>query len=209
MEGEAVPAHPCYCHEPQLLQHWGIRRIGPTLGQISPGSEATASGPAATALCIASAQARDCTTWPWAFQTTSDAVQTWLLPYSKLKGPQSSERFAGARLCCTGPSLCLFHTSLAAFYTSKYGYKMCLRVYLNGDGTGRGTHLSLFFVVMKGPNDALLRWPFNQKVGLEQSLLCPATAPLVWHPLELLGTVTLSCLTRQRRGSVLAAMGVL
>ncbi|XP_043354979.1 TNF receptor-associated factor 2 isoform X5 [Dermochelys coriacea] len=53
-----------------------------------------------------------------------------------------------------------------AFYTSKYGYRMCLRVYLNGDGTGRGTHLSLFFVVMKGPNDALLRWPFNQKVTL-------------------------------------------
>ncbi|XP_006900652.1 PREDICTED: TNF receptor-associated factor 2 [Elephantulus edwardii] len=53
-----------------------------------------------------------------------------------------------------------------AFYTSRYGYKMCLRVYLNGDGTGRGTHLSLFFVVMRGPNDALLRWPFNQKVTL-------------------------------------------
>ncbi|XP_028912334.1 TNF receptor-associated factor 2 isoform X2 [Ornithorhynchus anatinus] len=53
-----------------------------------------------------------------------------------------------------------------AFYTSKYGYKMCLRIYLNGDGTGRGTHLSLFFVVMKGLNDALLRWPFNQKVTL-------------------------------------------
>ncbi|KAM9326162.1 TNF receptor-associated factor 2 [Gastrophryne carolinensis] len=52
------------------------------------------------------------------------------------------------------------------FYTSKYGYKMCLRIYLNGDGTGRGTHISLFFVVMKGPNDALLRWPFNQKVTL-------------------------------------------
>ncbi|XP_048202311.1 TNF receptor-associated factor 2 [Perognathus longimembris pacificus] len=53
-----------------------------------------------------------------------------------------------------------------AFYTGKYGYKMCLRVYLNGDGTGRGTHLSLFFVVMRGPHDALLRWPFNQKVTL-------------------------------------------
>lgn len=53
-----------------------------------------------------------------------------------------------------------------AFFTSRYGYKMCLRVYLNGDGTGRGTHLSLFFVVMKGPNDALLQWPFNQKVTL-------------------------------------------
>ncbi|XP_075690890.1 TNF receptor-associated factor 2 [Rhinoderma darwinii] len=52
------------------------------------------------------------------------------------------------------------------FYTNKYGYKMCLRIYLNGDGTGRGTHLSLFFVVMKGPSDALLRWPFNQKVTM-------------------------------------------
>ncbi|XP_070614484.1 TNF receptor-associated factor 2 [Erythrolamprus reginae] len=53
-----------------------------------------------------------------------------------------------------------------AFYTNKYGYKMCLRIYLNGDGTGRGSHLSLFFVLMKGPNDSLLRWPFNQKVTL-------------------------------------------
>lgn len=53
----------------------------------------------------------------------------------------------------------------AAFYSSKYGYKMCLRLYLNGDGTGRGTHLSLFFVVMRGKCDALLKWPFSQKVG--------------------------------------------
>lgn len=77
---------------------------------------------------------------------------------------------------------CLFCNSLVAFYTSKYGYKMCLRVYLNGDGTGRGTHLSLFFVVMKGPNDALLRWPFNQKVGLGQSPLCPAVCPSGFTP---------------------------
>lgn len=42
---------------------------------------------------------------------------------------------------------------------------MCLRLYLNGDGTGRGTHLSLFFVVMRGRCDALLKWPFSQKVG--------------------------------------------
>ncbi|KAG7260109.1 hypothetical protein CRUP_027462 [Coryphaenoides rupestris] len=54
-----------------------------------------------------------------------------------------------------------------AFYSIKYGYKMCLRLYLNGDGTGRGTHLSLFFVVMKGQVlDALLKWPFSQKVTL-------------------------------------------
>uniref|UniRef100_A0A4W4H2M4 TNF receptor-associated factor n=1 Tax=Electrophorus electricus TaxID=8005 RepID=A0A4W4H2M4_ELEEL len=53
-----------------------------------------------------------------------------------------------------------------AFYSSKYGYKMCLRLYMNGDGTGRNTHLSLFFVVMRGKYDALLKWPFGQKVTL-------------------------------------------
>ena len=52
------------------------------------------------------------------------------------------------------------------FYTSRHGYKMCARVYLNGDGMGKGTHLSVFFVVMKGPFDALLPWPFKQKVTL-------------------------------------------
>ena len=50
------------------------------------------------------------------------------------------------------------------FYTSRYGYKMCARIYLNGDGMGRGSHISVFFVVMRGQYDALLRWPFRQKV---------------------------------------------
>ena len=50
------------------------------------------------------------------------------------------------------------------FFTSRYGYKMCARIYLNGDGIGRGTHISIFFVIMRGQHDALLRWPFRQKV---------------------------------------------
>ena len=50
------------------------------------------------------------------------------------------------------------------FYTSRYGYKMCARIYLNGDGMGRGTHISVFFVVLRGQYDAVLRWPFRQKV---------------------------------------------
>ncbi len=52
------------------------------------------------------------------------------------------------------------------FFTSRRGYKMCGRVYLNGDGMGKGTHLSLFFVVMKGQFDALLPWSFRQRVTL-------------------------------------------
>ncbi|CAH1271321.1 TRAF2 [Branchiostoma lanceolatum] len=51
-----------------------------------------------------------------------------------------------------------------SFHTSRTGYKMCARIYLNGDGMGKGTHVSLFFVVMRGHYDGLLRWPFRQKV---------------------------------------------
>ena len=50
------------------------------------------------------------------------------------------------------------------FFTSRHGYKMRARIYLNGDGMGKGTHISLFFVIMRGEYDALLRWPFRQKV---------------------------------------------
>ncbi|XP_005987434.1 TNF receptor-associated factor 1 [Latimeria chalumnae] len=51
-----------------------------------------------------------------------------------------------------------------AFYTARYGYKVCMRIYLNGDGAGKGTHISLFFVIMKGNYDVLLSWPFRHKV---------------------------------------------
>ena len=40
------------------------------------------------------------------------------------------------------------------------------RPFLNGDGLGKGTHLSFFLVLMRGPFDALLTWLFKQKVML-------------------------------------------
>ncbi|XP_046855227.1 TNF receptor-associated factor 3-like [Xenia sp. Carnegie-2017] len=52
------------------------------------------------------------------------------------------------------------------FYSSQYGYKMCGKIYMNGDGFGKGTHLSLFFVVMKGDYDALQTWPFQKKITM-------------------------------------------
>ena len=52
------------------------------------------------------------------------------------------------------------------FYTGRNGYKMCIRAYLNGDGIGAGTHLSVFFVLMRGEYDPLLNWPFDYKVSL-------------------------------------------
>ena len=52
------------------------------------------------------------------------------------------------------------------FYTSPHGYRMCIRTYLYGDGTGKGSHISVFFVIMKSEHDQLLSWPFKQKVTI-------------------------------------------
>ena len=54
----------------------------------------------------------------------------------------------------------------APLYTSCYGYKMCLRLYMDGDRSGKGTHLSFFLTLMRGEYDALLTWPFRQTVTL-------------------------------------------
>jgi hypothetical protein len=50
------------------------------------------------------------------------------------------------------------------FYSSPTGYKMRSRLYLNGDGNARRTHMSLFFVLMRGEYDAILQFPFVYKV---------------------------------------------
>ena len=41
---------------------------------------------------------------------------------------------------------------------------MRAQLYLHGDGNARRTHMSLFFVLMRSPNDAILKFPFDSKV---------------------------------------------
>ena len=74
------------------------------------------------------------------------------------KIPQFSQRKADAQ---NGKYTSIFSLP---FYSGRYGYKMCLRLYIMGDGIGKGTHLSLFFVVMRGEFDNILQWPFTHKV---------------------------------------------
>ena len=50
------------------------------------------------------------------------------------------------------------------FYSSPTGYKMRARLYLQGDGNARQSHMSLFFVLMRGLHDAILKFPFHYKV---------------------------------------------
>ncbi|KAK7481839.1 hypothetical protein BaRGS_00026865 [Batillaria attramentaria] len=52
------------------------------------------------------------------------------------------------------------------FYTSPYGYKLCIRANLNGVDSAKGSHLSLFIHFMQGENDDLLEWPFNGRIVL-------------------------------------------
>ena len=47
------------------------------------------------------------------------------------------------------------------FTTSPQGYTLCLKVFANGDGSGEGSHLSLYACVMKGQHDDRLQWPFT------------------------------------------------
>ncbi len=58
-----------------------------------------------------------------------------------------------------------FYRNICRF--SRFGYKMCARIYLNGDGQGKGSHVSLFFVVMRSEYDALLTWPFPCKITMK------------------------------------------
>ncbi len=74
------------------------------------------------------------------------------------KIPQFSQRMADAQ---SGRYTSIFSLP---FYTGRYGYKMCLRLYILGNGIGKNTHMSLFFVIMKGEFDNILSWPFTSKV---------------------------------------------
>ncbi|XP_066504382.1 TNF receptor-associated factor 5 [Hoplias malabaricus] len=52
------------------------------------------------------------------------------------------------------------------FYTSRCGYKLSARVYPGGEGSARGSHLSLYVLLMRGDFDSLLPWPFHQNITM-------------------------------------------
>ncbi|XP_065903100.1 TNF receptor-associated factor 4-like [Dysidea avara] len=47
------------------------------------------------------------------------------------------------------------------FYSHNRGYKMNLQIYAGGHSDGKGTHLSVFLYLMKGPYDDELTWPLR------------------------------------------------
>ena len=53
------------------------------------------------------------------------------------------------------------------FYTHTHGYRMCIKVYANGYGGGKGTHLSVFAFLMQGPYDGDLMWSFQGVITIQ------------------------------------------
>ena len=47
------------------------------------------------------------------------------------------------------------------FYTHPQGYKMCLKVFPNGNRSGENTHISVYINILKGEFDDQLLWPFR------------------------------------------------
>ncbi|XP_019622390.1 PREDICTED: TNF receptor-associated factor 6-like [Branchiostoma belcheri] len=71
-----------------------------------------------------------------------------------------NEKFADAK---AGRRVSLYSPM---FLTSRYGYKMAISICPNGDGQGKGKYMSMFMCIIRGEFDALLPWPFAQKVTI-------------------------------------------
>uniref|UniRef100_A0A671MMM9 Tnf receptor-associated factor 4b n=1 Tax=Sinocyclocheilus anshuiensis TaxID=1608454 RepID=A0A671MMM9_9TELE len=59
-----------------------------------------------------------------------------------------------------------------AFYSHNYGYRLQMSAFPNGNGSGEGSHLSIYIRVLPGEYDGLLEWPFPYRVSfslLDQS----------------------------------------
>ena len=53
------------------------------------------------------------------------------------------------------------------FYTYNKGYEMCLCIDDGHAGKGKGTHLSVYLCLMKGPHDDELTWPLRGKFEIK------------------------------------------
>ena len=51
------------------------------------------------------------------------------------------------------------------FLTSECGYKLQASLFLNGNGGGEDSHLSIYIKVVPGEHDSILKWPFRHTIS--------------------------------------------
>ncbi|GAA6081266.1 TNF receptor-associated factor 4b [Tachysurus ichikawai] len=84
---------------------------------------------------------------------TQDGTLLW-------KIPNYSRHLQETRNCSNGTSE-LFSP---VFYSHRYGYRLQVSFFPNGNGSGEGTYLSVYIRVLPGEYDGLLEWPFPHRV---------------------------------------------
>ena len=50
------------------------------------------------------------------------------------------------------------------YFYGRSGHRLRARIYPDGDGAGKGTHVSVFLVIHKSDKDQFIEWPFKEKV---------------------------------------------
>ena len=96
----------------------------------------------------------------------SSAAQWW----AKLRALTAMGK-SGNQICPVILNITKFNTKKVnhvewysdSFFAYNKGYKICLSVYPAGNGDGKGTHLSVFLCLMKGPHDDELTFPLREK----------------------------------------------
>jgi hypothetical protein len=48
-----------------------------------------------------------------------------------------------------------------SFYSKQYGHHLKIKMYLDGDSFGKGSHISVYIMVCKGEFDNIIKWPLN------------------------------------------------
>ena len=78
-------------------------------------------------------------------------------------------------------------------FHTKCGYKFKIQLHPDGASRGRNTHLSVYFVMVKGEYDDILPWPFRKKVTFvlidqqedpndrENVVMSLSTEPKLWN----------------------------
>ena len=54
-----------------------------------------------------------------------------------------------------------------SFYSHNQGYKLCLNVDANGFDKSKGTHMSVWLCLTKGPYDDMLPWPLRERFEIQ------------------------------------------
>ena len=100
--------------------------------------------------------------------TSYNRILLWeISDISFIKGMHETSLFYSFLIVCAldcatwGEQKSIYSSS---FYIFPKGYKMCLRLFMNGDSTARGSHISLFLVNMRGEYDGVLQWPLHLRV---------------------------------------------